>query len=234
MAMPFRSASELTEAQRTLVARLLESHGRHELASAHVLAAAVPLAPSLDDKILLIEHAREELDHFESAAVLYEELDAGDLLSKVAPGAARVPRAESWLEVAFVQFLFCRAGKLQLREYAGSTYRPYAEIVAKILREEEEHGAAGEATLRELCREPPHAEKAQACFERWLRISLLSFASWTAAGRQGATLGLRARESGAVIRDYLADIAPAISACALRLPSRRELGIDLPQDIPLG
>lgn len=239
MPRPFRKSSRILDGEgRAIVARLLERQGYRELAAAHVFGASLRLAPSLDDKMLLAEQVREELEHFEAVAALYEDVRAGDLLSAVEERAADLPVPGSWLEVAVCQFLFDRAGKFQIQEYRSSSYAPYAEIIGKILVDEENHGAAGEATVRDLCQadhpDPAFRPLAQVHFERWLRTSLLSFGRpGTSNDQRAVELGLKARPAADVIRDYLRDLQPAMEACGLRFPSRERLGLDLPDDVPI-
>jgi ring-1,2-phenylacetyl-CoA epoxidase subunit PaaA len=228
--------AEPSKGHRDIVVRLLERQGYRELAAAHVFAAGLRFAPTLDDKMLLAEQITEELEHFEAASDLYSELEAGDLLEKVEGRLAELPSPGSWMETAVVQFLFDRAGKFQLREYRDCSWRPYSEIVGKILAEEEEHGAVGEAVLKDLCGANPLATTlAQECFDRWLRISLLSFGRpGTPGDRRAVELGLKARPSAEIMRDYLADLEPTMAACGLRFPSREALGLEVPVDVPLG
>lgn len=239
MPRPFRKSSRILDTEgKAIVAQLLVSQGYRELAAAYVFGASLRLAPSLDDKMLLADQVREELEHFEAVAALYEDVRAGDLLSAVGERAADVPLPGSWIEVAVCQFLFDRAGKFQIQEYRSSSYAPYAEIVGTILADEEGHGAAGEATVRDLCQadhpDPAFRPLAQVHFERWLRTSLLSFGRpGTPNDRRAVELGFKARPAADVIRDYLRDLQPAMKACGLRFPSRESLGLDLPDDVPI-
>lgn len=241
MPRPFRKSlpgTSLDGEWKLIVAQLLETQGCGELATAQVFGASLRFAPSLDDKVLLADQAREKLEHFEALAALYEDMGAGDLLSAVEPRAADVPVPASWLEVVVFQFLFDRAGKFQIQECRSSSCAPYAEVVRRILADEEFHGAAGEAILRDLCQadhpDPALRPLAQTHLERWLRASLLSFGgSDSPNDRRAVELGLKARPAADVLREYLRDLQPALEACALRFPSRERLGLDLPDDVPI-
>lgn len=241
MPRPFRkslSGTSLDGEWKMIMAQLLETQGFGELATAQVFGASLRFAPSLDDKVLLADQVREKLEHFEALAALYEDMRAGDLLSAVEQRAADVPVPASWLEVVVCQFLLDRAGKFQIQECRSSSCAPYAEVVRRILADEEFHGAAGEAILRDLCQadhpDPALRPLAQTHFERWLRASLLSFGGPDSPNdRRAVELGLKARPAADVIREYLRDLQPAMEACALRFPSRERLGLDLPDDVPI-
>lgn len=226
---PTEPPAELTLEEREIVAPLLESHGYRGLAAAHVFGAGLRLAPTLDDKMLLAEEAAKELGHFEAAAALYDQIGAGDLLTVVDKRVTEVPLPSTWLELAVMRFLFDRAGKFQLREYLASRHLPCAVAVTQILAEGEAHQSAGEGILRDLCGGgTERGAKAQAHFDHWLRILLHSFGrpgTW-----QGAVdLGPKSRDSARVIRSFLLELTPALSACALRMPSSQELELDLPE-----
>jgi 1,2-phenylacetyl-CoA epoxidase catalytic subunit len=211
------------------VTRLLESQGYRELVAVDILASAIRLAPSLDDKALLLQQAREELEHFEALGGLYEELGAGDLFEVVRHRLAAIPEPSSWLEAVVVESLFCRAGRFHLREQQSPAYPPYADIVKRILAEEEEHLTAADGVLRDLCRDDPgNLRAAQGHLERWLRPSVLSFCHpEVAIGRRMPEIALQARDSQAVIRDYLRDVRRLVADCGLRMPGVADLGLDL-------
>src|ERR1700742_3119720 len=93
---------------------ILERQGYRELVSAHLFAGAVLLAPTIDDKHMLAEHAREELAHFEVVATLYEKVAGRGLFDAVSARAAMMPSPSSWLEAAVAGYLVDRAAAVQL------------------------------------------------------------------------------------------------------------------------
>jgi hypothetical protein len=101
--------------------------------------------------------------------------------------------------------------------------------VKRILAEEEEHLTAADGVLRDLCwDDPANVRSAQVHLERWLRPSVLSFClPDVALGRRMPELALEARESQAVVRDYLRDVGGLAAACGLRMPALVDLGLDL-------
>lgn len=206
--------------------------GYRALATAHELASALPLAPTLVVKKALVEYVREELERFQSASMLYAEVTQGDdLHAAVGERLADVPRPESWLEVVIMQLLFDRAGKIQLEETAGSSDARIARLASDILAGERMHGVmsgeAGNALRNMLHAEPERRDEAQRHVERWLVVSLRSFGRpGSERGKQALELGLKRRDSGDVVRDYLEAIAPILAACDLALPDVDSLGLD--------
>ena len=211
----------------------VESLALRALGTAHSFAAAIRLAPNLAIKKALVEYVWEELRRFESASDLYVELSPGaDLHAAVRDRLAEVTAPESWLEVTVVQFLYDRAGVLQLRELAESSDPRVARLASRILEGERMHafmGGEGGVALRNLLHgDPDRAQAAQKYFERWLGHSLRSFGRpGTPRSRRAVELGLRRRDSSEVIREYLTDLETIVHACGLHLPDRTELGIDL-------
>jgi 1,2-phenylacetyl-CoA epoxidase catalytic subunit len=230
-----RAGDERTE----ILASQVESLGFRALATAHAFAAAMPLAPALAVKKAIVQYVWEELQRFETASDLYAEVKPGeDLHEAVHPRLAEIRAPSSWLEVAVIQFLYDRAGVVQLRELAASSDERVARLAARILEGERMHkmmGVEGGSALRNmLLSEPDDTPRAQDYFDRWLAESLRSFGRpGSPRSKRAIELGLRQRDSAEVIRDYLAELVPVMRACGLRLPSRAQLGLDLPADIGL-
>ncbi|HLI27106.1 MAG TPA: Phenylacetic acid catabolic protein [Chloroflexota bacterium] len=224
------------ERYRALIKQLIESQGYRELMAAHLFGAALQYVPTLALKQMIVHHIEEELEHFARTVELYRELGCGDLEPVVQQRLAQqpVPFATSWDELAMVQFLWDRAGEFHLREYQHCSYRPYARIIQRILEEEEGHEGFGEQVVRELCRDPAYRPRAQELFNKWLRYGLLSFGRPGTPGNAYAVqMGIKTRDSGAVMQAYLDDIKPVMVACGLRFPPREQLGVELPPDIDL-
>jgi len=218
MAAPFGTETSLSPEVKERAERLLEAQGYRELAIAHLFALAVCQAPTLATKQLLAERTAEELEHFEVLASIFEEIGRGDLLEKVRSRVALLPLATTWIESAVAHLLVDRVGKFHLREGAASAFAPYAESIRRILADEELHDAMSAANVREVCgKDPANIVVAQAAVLRWLRVSLQSF---------GDDL-LRTD----AVREYVVDLAPALAACGLKLPTRAALELDLPEGV---
>jgi len=218
---------------------LVESLGYRALSTAHAFAAAIPLAPNLAVKKALIEYVWEELRRFEASSDIYLDVRPGsDLHGAVKPRLDEIPRPESWLEVAVIQFVFDRAGQISLGEIRAASDARVARLATKILEGERMHvliGGEGGNALRNLCAgNRDNLARAQPYFERWLAISLRSFGrSGTARSQRAIELGLKRRDSAEVVREYLADLAPLVERIGLQFPTRAKLGLDLPEGLGL-
>ena len=218
---------------RALLLQLIESQAYRELMAAQLFGHALKHVPGMKRKMMIGEHLVEELEHYECTVFLYEGL-GGDVESAIRPKLARIPYPESWEELAMVQFLYDQAGFWHLREYERCSYIPYRKIVGKILEEEAGHEGFGEVMLREWCAAPANRARAQELFEKWLPISLYSFGRpGTPGNRAAIELGLKSRDSGAVMQDFLNQIKPTMRSCGLRFPPRESLEVELPEKVDL-
>jgi 1,2-phenylacetyl-CoA epoxidase catalytic subunit len=140
--------------------------------------------------------------------------------------------AESWMELAMAQFLYDRGGFWQLKEYEECSFVPYRGVIQKIVKEEEGHQGLGEKIVVDYCRSGQHDDVKQALFEKWLRIGLLSFGRpGTGGNRFAIEQGLKKRDSGECMKDFVADIRPAVKAAGLSFPDPARLQLELPGDI---
>ncbi len=206
------------------VDRLLRSQAWRERGAAELFEAALPLAPAGRWRAILEGHAREERTHYARVTEVWAaafgqppaELDAW-VTARLA--AQPLPRVGSFLELAMAQFLFDRAGRWQISEYLGSSFLPYRDLARAIVEEEHGHEDIGAQLVRELCSSPgTDRAAAQAAFERWLEIALLSFGRPGGDGNAFAiAAGLKGRDSADVTRDFLADVGRTAAAAGLTL-----------------
>jgi 1,2-phenylacetyl-CoA epoxidase catalytic subunit len=199
---------------------LLENLGFRELCAAELYAAGVRWAETLDDKQVLARHGLDELEHFERVATIYEELTGASLLPRVQPRARSVPSPESWVETAVAGLLFDRANVFQLRAYEASADPLLSGMAPRMLFEEQDHLAAGAATLIELCRNRRHVvPEAQVHLERWLPRSLATFDdSLPRRDRCREAPHVDPRRTLEAVTRYVTSLAPTLDACGLRMP----------------
>ncbi|MBI4525177.1 MAG: phenylacetate-CoA oxygenase subunit PaaI [Deltaproteobacteria bacterium] len=219
------------------VRQLLESQAYRESMAAHLFGHALKYVPELRYKKVVASQIAEELEHYEDTVKLYGGL-GGNLealvTDQLATGKKQVPLAESWLELGVAQFLFDRAGEFQLSLYRNCSYSPYARIVGKILEEEEEHEGFGEQVVKQFCKDKRKRPLAQKFFNKWFGVSLLSFGRPdSAANRYAVRVGLKNKESGEVMQDYINDIKPVMRECGLKFPPKNRIGAELPKGIDL-
>jgi 1,2-phenylacetyl-CoA epoxidase catalytic subunit len=182
---------------------ILENQGYRELVSAHLFAGGVRLAPTIDDKHMLAEHAREELSHFEVVSALYEQVAGRGLYDAVSVRAATMPTPTSWLEVAVAAYLVDRAAAIQLAAYQKLGDPRLEPLIHKILDHEHEHQAAAETALLDQCRvQAAHLELARQHVERWFPLA------------RGVM-----DPGSANVATFADSVRPTLTACRLQVPS---------------
>jgi 1,2-phenylacetyl-CoA epoxidase catalytic subunit len=215
---------------RQTVVQLMESQAYRELAAAHMFGYGLQHVPERWLKFM-VWHIQEESEHYQAVARMYREFTGEEVEPRVRARLAGkpVPFAESWFELAMAQFLYDRGGFWQLKEYEECSFVPYRGVIQKIVKEEAGHQSLGEKIVVELCQSGGYDDVKQATFEKWLRIGLLSFGRpGTAGNRFAIAQGLKKRDSGECMRDFVADIRPAVEAAGLRFPDPAGLEMELP------
>jgi len=225
-AKKIHSPEEMTPEYKRLVIQLLESQGVREFMAANIFSDALKYIPTLRLKSLLAKQVVEELEHYEETIRLYRALGGNleEVVEKKVSQYGGVPYVKSWFELAVCQFLYDRAGEFHLAEYRNCSYVPYAEIVGKILAEEEEHESFGDRVMVEACQKQ--------LFNKWLTFSLTSFGRpGTPGNRYAIAVGLKTRDSGEVMQDFINDIKPGMMKCGLIFPP--DLGVEIPPNLDL-
>jgi len=224
---------EMSPEYRAMVVQLMESQAYRELAAAHMFGYGLRFVPDRWLKFM-VWHIREEAEHYEAVAKMYRDFTGDDVEPAVRKRLAGkpVPFAESWMELAMAQFLFDRGGFWQLKEYDQCSFVPYRGVIQKIVKEEAGHQGLGEKIVVDDCRSGAFDDVKQRLFEKWLRIGLLSFGRPGTPGNAFAIgHGLKKRDSGECMKDFVADIRPAVKAAGLRFPDPAALQMELPVDM---
>jgi len=223
---------------QTLI-QMMQSQAYRELAAAQMFGFGLQFVPSLKWLKFMTWHIREEMEHYEAVVKMYHRV-TGESVEPIVHerlGKRPIAFAQSWLELAMAQFLYDRGGFWQLREYEECSFVPYRDAVIKILKEEAGHQDLGERIVVQLCRSTESQaspEDKQKHFNTWLRQGLLSFGRPDTAGAQYAIgVGLKKRDAGAVMADFIEDIKPAVKACGLVFPPLEEIGIEAPAGLDL-
>jgi 1,2-phenylacetyl-CoA epoxidase catalytic subunit len=211
--------------------QMMESQAYRELAAAQMFGYGLQFVPELKWLKFMTWHIREEMEHYEVVVRMYKDFTGESVEPRVHSRLSKRPVdfAASWFELAMAQFLYDRGGFWQLREYEECAFLPYREIVQKILKEESGHQALGERIVVELCRSGRYEEMKQASFDKWLKQGMLSFGRpGTEGNRYAIEAGLKKRDSGQVMQDFVDDIKPAAKACGLTFPKPEAIGLDTP------
>lgn len=216
------------------VIQMMRSQAYRELAAAQLFGYGLQFVPDIKSLKFMVWHIQEETEHYIAVAQLYQQYTGesveGWVMNRIKDKP--IPFVSSWLELGVAQWLYDRGGFWQLQEYEKCSWEPYRTIIDKIISEERGHQSHGARIAVKLCQDAENRAEAQAVFAKWLRQGLLSFGRPNNEGnRYAIEVGLKKRDSGEVMKDFIADIKADVMAAGLRLPSKEELGIELPADI---
>jgi 1,2-phenylacetyl-CoA epoxidase catalytic subunit len=226
----WKTRAEMDDRYYQTVVQMMQSQAYRELAAAQMFGYGLQFVPELRWLKFMTWHIREEMEHYEDVVKMYAEFTGESVEPVVRARLAERPIAfaDSWYELAMAQFLYDRGGFWQLKEYEECSFTPYRKTIQKIVKEEKGHQALGERIVVELTRAGGHADK-QAIFEKWLRQGLLSFGRpGTDGARYAIEVGLKKRDPGPVMQDFIDDIKPAVKACGLQFPPLDRIGIVAP------
>jgi 1,2-phenylacetyl-CoA epoxidase catalytic subunit len=227
----YTDRAEMDERYERTIVQLMESQSYRELAAAHLFGSGLQFAPELRWIKFMTWHIREEVEHFDAVARMYRAFTGRDVTPVAMARLAAKPmdRVDSWFELAMAQFLFDRGGFWQLKEYEECSFLPYRDVIGKIIDEEAGHQGLGERMVVELVQTGRYEDRKQRDFVKWLRHGLRSFGRpGTEGNRYAIDVGIKKRDSGAVMQDYLDDIKPAVKACGLGFPTAAELDLAMP------
>jgi ring-1,2-phenylacetyl-CoA epoxidase subunit PaaA len=208
---------------KDMLLRLMTRQFYAETATAEVFGRSIACAPTLREKFLAAEFAREEADHSERLANLLRELEIDP--EKV--HAARPPAAQfwsidldDWLHIAVFNFTVDRAGSPQIMEYQHSSYRPWAEQMAAVLADEQGHYQNGVENLREFSRDAQLFGRFGEVYRQMLPVTIKR-----AFGRPNGTdndycvrVGLKRHTTEQIVNRYLTEMLAFMRECGLKFP----------------
>jgi 1,2-phenylacetyl-CoA epoxidase catalytic subunit len=227
----YKTRDEMDERYYHTVVQMMQSQAYRELAAAQMFGFGLQFVPELRWLKFMTWHIREEMEHYEDVVKMYALFTGESVEPSVRARLAERPIefAQSWYELAMAQFLYDRGGFWQLKEYEECSFEPYQRTIQKIIKEEKGHQALGERIVVELTRSGAFDEIKKPIFEKWLRQGLLSFGRpGTDGAKYAIEVGLKKRDPGAVMQDFVDDIKPAVKACGLQFPAMKSIGIEPP------
>ena len=230
----FQTREEMPPRYRETLEQMMKSQAYRELAAARMFGHGLQYVDSSKWLKFLVWHIGEETEHYLAVARMYEKFTGESVDGWVNERLddKPIPFAQSWFELAMAQFLYDRGGFWQLQEYDVCTYPPYREVIGKIIEEERGHQGLGERIVVELCQTGKYDEVKQPLFDRWLKLGLLSFGRPNNEGNRYAIgVGLKKRDSGEVMQDFITDIKPAVRASGLTFPPPDQLGLEMPPSL---
>jgi ring-1,2-phenylacetyl-CoA epoxidase subunit PaaA len=219
---------------RETLVQMMRSQAYRELAAAQMFGYGLQFVPELKWIKFMSWHIQEEVEHYQDVAKMYQSFTGESVEPWVNARLANKPIdfATSWYELAMAQFLYDRGGFWQLQEYEDCSYAPYQKTITKIIKEESGHQELGEKIVIELTQTGAFDDIKQPLFDKWFKQGMLSFGRPKTEGNAYAMrVGLKKRDSGAVMQDFVNDIKGAVRDCGLQFPAPAAIGLECPDDL---
>ncbi len=181
-------------------------------------------APTLQDQLLLVKTAHEEIDHHRRFARLLEQLGIETWHITQRKRAERVLETfrnplETWGEMGAFGCLIDRVGQYHLEDFLTCSYLPVAKTVPGILEEERMHIAHGERILKDLSATPEGKAEAQAAIDKMYPSALDMFGkSESKRSDKFCEWGIKGRTNADSRQAYRDAVDPIILSFGLTLP----------------
>lgn len=221
------SLRHMPKEYQDVVTHLMLVHTEGELTGADdYVQLFYPMAPNAYERMICCERAAEEIDHYMlSAAVLAEiGLDTSYMLTQKIHErryytTELVRDIRTWMERGIYSFLGEQVVFDHLTEFAECSYKPFADIFPKILRDERVHVAHGFRIVRDACRTDEGHAEAQAALNRlWPAVLDLFGRANSERSKLYLKWGIRKTGNDELRRAFSANMRPRLEALGLRVP----------------
>ncbi len=181
-------------------------------------------APTLQDQMLLVKTAYEEIDHHRRFARILQKLGVDTIEITKRRRAQRILETfrhplETWAEMGAFGCLIDRVGQFHLEDFGTCSYLPVARIIPRILQEERAHIAHGERILRDLCTTEKIKVQAQAAIDKMYPRGLDMFGhSDSKRSEEYCKWGIKARTNTEIRQAYKDTVDEVILRLNLNLP----------------
>ncbi len=221
-----RDIEKLDPEYRELLGRVLTIQADCEIGGPHLYVKDIlPSAPSRIDQLIVARTAAEEIDHYRKMARLAGEVGVDVSFVLSSPNQKRYLDAfrgiiRSWEDFAVFGFLIDRVGRYQLEEFFGATYKPLAQVLPGIVKEEIGHIGYGESKTAELAAKGDESrEKAQRAIDFWYIKALDMFGrSESERDERYIYWGLKRRTNAQARQEYMDEVNPLIEKMRLEIP----------------
>lgn len=212
--------------QRILISQvMINSEG--ELSGAEDYALVfLPLAPDAEERQVCVERAAEEYDHYKIGKRILADLgidtshmETQSFEERTLFADQRMHTCTTWAERGIYSYIGEETAMVMLREFAESSYKPWAEAVRTIILDEKIHIAHGARVCRNLAATEQGRKDLQYALDRlWpMFVGILGNVKSTRSQR-AVRYGLRQQTNAEALDVWTAKVAPRIEKLGLVVP----------------
>jgi ring-1,2-phenylacetyl-CoA epoxidase subunit PaaA len=187
----------------------------------------LPLAPTAEERQVCAERAAEEYDHYKLGKRILSDIgidvshmETQTFEERTLFADQRMHTCTTWAERGIYSYIGEETAMIMIREFAQSSYKPWADAVRTIILDEKIHIAHGARVCRNLATTEAGRDQLQYALDRLWPMFVGLFGSVTSERSQLAVrYGLRQTTNGAALAQWRAKVAPRIAGLGLRLPA---------------
>jgi len=235
------SAEEMTDEYREHLVHLMMMQADSELAGAFGYVPWIMKSPSIQETYTVAQIVKDEVRHAHVMYRLLEQLGAdvqayyeshnfslrvqdADIGTQRVADDKRVNifyyPIETWYD--FIMFNFCmdRGAGHQLEDAKTCSYKPWADVMEGIFKEEAMHMAHGDWWVKKLASDPATKGKAQEALNVWFPRTMNIFGRANSPKNKiYRRLGLKKRDNDEVRQAFAAEIAEKCGKFGLDVPA---------------
>lgn len=221
------SFRRMPEEYQDVVTHLMLVHTEGELSGADdYVQIFYPMAPNAYERLVCCERGAEEMDHYMQGAAVLDQIgiDTSYMLGQEIRDRKYYPTEmvrdiRTWMERGLFSFLGEQVVADHMVEFADCSYKPFAKIFPKLLKDEGVHIGHGLRIVRDACRTDEGRAEAQAAIDR-LWPALLDLFGRSSSERSKLYLkwGMRKTSNEELRRAFSTRMRPRLEALGLRVP----------------
>jgi ring-1,2-phenylacetyl-CoA epoxidase subunit PaaA len=209
------------------VTHLMLVHTEGELSGADdYVQIFYPMAPNAYERLVCCKRAAEEMDHYMQGAAVLDEIGVDtsymlrqEIRERRYYATEMVRDIRTWMERGLFSFLGEQVVSDHMVEFADCSYKPFAKIFPKLLKDERVHIGHGFRIVRDACRTDEGRAEAQAALDRlWSAVLDLFGRANSERSKLYLKWGMRKTGNEELRRAFSATMRPRLEALGLRVP----------------
>jgi ring-1,2-phenylacetyl-CoA epoxidase subunit PaaA len=187
----------------------------------------LPLAPSAEERQVCVERATEEYDHYKIGKRILADIgvdtthmETQKLEERTLFADQRMHTCTTWAERGIYSYIGEETALIMIKEFAHSSYKPWAEAVRTIIQDEKIHIAHGARVCRNLSQTAEGRAELQYALDRlWPMFVGLFGSPHSERSKQAVRYGLRQTTNGEALEQWRERVGPRVLNLGLTVPN---------------